>query len=134
MLGTLRADGSPRISPVEPNIFEQHLVIVGMPGTRKFRDLGRDPRFELHTATEDAHVTAGDAKLWGVVSNLRDEEFHQGFADDLYERTGFDLRGEKFDPFYVADIRGGSTVQIVDGGMSVQVWEPGQGERTVRKD
>ena len=63
MLATLRSDGFPRISPIEPRIFEDQLWIVGMPNTTKFRDLDRDPRFCLHTATVDTHVSDGDAKL-----------------------------------------------------------------------
>src|SRR5688500_18106687 len=50
-LATLRSDGYPRISPMEPTIFEGRLVLVGMSNTTNFRDLGRDPRFSLHTAT-----------------------------------------------------------------------------------
>ena len=61
MLGTLRPDGYPRISPMEPRFFEQQLWIGGMPGTAKFADLIRDPRFTLHTATVDTHVAVGDA-------------------------------------------------------------------------
>lgn len=76
MLATLRSDGFPRISPVEPRVFEGHLTIVGMPNTTKFRDLGRDPRFCLHTATVDTQVTEGDAKLWGVVTDLQDKGLH----------------------------------------------------------
>src|SRR5437899_12874333 len=72
MLATLRSDGFPRISPIEPRIFESMLVIAGMPGTTKFRDLARDPRFCLHTATVDTHVSDGDAKLFGTVTDLLD--------------------------------------------------------------
>ena len=78
LLATLRSDGYPRISPIEPRIFEDHLVLVGMPGTTKFRDLGRDPRFNLHTATIDAYVGDGDAKLWGLVHNLPDPDCTPG--------------------------------------------------------
>ncbi|MFN2486972.1 MAG: hypothetical protein ABR609_10280 [Acidimicrobiia bacterium] len=42
---TIRADGSPRISPIEPPIFEDRLLLVDMPGTITFHDLGPDPRF-----------------------------------------------------------------------------------------
>jgi hypothetical protein len=132
LLGTLRSDGYPRISPVEPRIFEDHLVIAGMPGTTKFRDLGRDPRFTLHTATVDPHVAEGDAKLWGVVHDLQDEDLHRRFADWLFADSGFDLRGRRFDPFYVADIEGASSVEI-DDGLLITVWQPGQPERAVRK-
>jgi hypothetical protein len=133
MLGTLRADGYPRISPIEPRIFEGQLTLVGMPGTAKFRDLGRDPRFTLHTATVDAHVTEGDAKLTGDAVNLQDEELHQRFAQQLFEDIGMDLRGQRFDPFYVADLHSASTVEIDEGAMLVTIWKPGQGERAVRK-
>src|ERR1700754_4427970 len=100
MLATLRSDGYPRISPIEPRIFEGQLCIVGMPNTTKFRDLGRDPRFCLHTATVDTHVTDGDAKLWGAVHHVDDVEQQDRYTQDLYEESGFDLRGQRFDHFY----------------------------------
>ena len=134
MLATLRSDGSPRISPVEPRIFGGHLVVVGMQGTTKFTDLGRDPRFCLHTATVDTHVSDGDAKLWGSVVDLPDEDLQKGFAEDLFEETGFDLRGEEFDPFYVADLSSASSVEIEDGRLKITIWKPDEGERAVFKD
>jgi hypothetical protein len=133
MLATLRSDGYPRISPVEPRIFEGQLVLIGMPGTTKFRDLARDPRFCLHTATVDTEVKEGDAKLWGTVYEIPDRAMHQRFTEDLFADTGFDLRGMEFDHFYAADLTSASTVEIVDGHMDVRIWKPGQPERVVRK-
>jgi hypothetical protein len=133
LLATLRSDGYPRISPLEPRIFEGHLLLVGMPGTTKFRDLGRDPRFCLHTATVDAHVSDGDAKLWGKATNLQDGDLHQRFATELFDTTGMDLRGQVFDPFYVADLTGASSLAIDDGQLAITIWKPGEGERVERK-
>ncbi|MGH3516363.1 MAG: pyridoxamine 5'-phosphate oxidase family protein [Haloechinothrix sp.] len=133
MLGTLRSDGFPRISPVEPRVFEGHLVIVGMPGTTKFLDLGRDPRFCLHTATVDTQVSDGDAKLFGRVHDLQDEALHQRFAEDLFAESGFDLRGQKFTPFYIADLTGASSVEVADDHLDITIWKPGEPERVVRK-
>lgn len=133
LLATLRSDGFPRISPIEPRIFENRLWLVGMQGTTKFRDLGRDPRFCLHTATADPEVKDGDAKLWGVVENVQDRALHQRFADDLFEESGFDLRGEEFDPFYAANLVGASAVQVADGHLDITIWKPGEPERVVRK-
>ncbi|MCP2280523.1 pyridoxamine 5'-phosphate oxidase family protein [Nocardia amikacinitolerans] len=133
MLATLRADGSPRISPVEPRIFEGMLVVVGMPGTTKFKDLGRDPRFCLHTATVDTMVGDGDAKLFGTVTDLPDRELHARFAQDLFEESGFDIRGQEFDHFYVADLTGASCVEVADDQLAITIWKPGEGERVVRK-
>ncbi|NRQ32491.1 pyridoxamine 5'-phosphate oxidase family protein [Nonomuraea sp. NN258] len=133
LLATLRSDGYPRISPIEPGIFEGRLLLVGMPGTTKFRDLARDPRFCLHTATVDPYAGEGDAKLWGVVSDVRDVELHRRFADHLFQESGFDLRGQDFDPFFVADLTGASSVELIDDRLTITSWKPGEGERVVRK-
>lgn len=133
LLATIRADGSPRISPLEPKIFEGQLWLIGMPHTTKFADLARDPRFCLHTATVDTQVSDGDAKLWGVVDDVRDEALHQRFAVALFDEMGLDLRGQKFDHFYAADLTSASAVQVADGHMDVTVWKRGEPERVVRK-
>lgn len=129
LLGTVRSDGYPRISPMEPRIFAGRLVLVGMPNTTKFRDLARDPRFCLHTATVDPYVGDGDAKLWGTVDNVQDSHLHQRFADKLFEEGGPDLRGQNLDPFYVADITGASCLEVVDGQLRITIWKPGEAER-----
>ncbi|MEV6280838.1 pyridoxamine 5'-phosphate oxidase family protein [Nocardia sp. NPDC051832] len=133
LLATLRADGSPRISPIEPRVFDGMLVIAGMPNTTKFQDLERDPRFCLHTATVDTMVGDGDAKLFGTVTDLPDKEVHARFAQDLFEESGFDIRGQEFDHFYVADLSGASCVEATDDQLAITIWKPGEGERVVRK-
>ncbi|WP_433492315.1 pyridoxamine 5'-phosphate oxidase family protein [Nocardia grenadensis] len=133
MLATLRSDGFPRISPVEPLLFEEKLVIVGMPGTTKFRDLARDPRFCLHTATEDTMVSDGDAKLFGLVIDDPDTALHARFAEYLYEDNGLDLRNQPFEHFFVADLTSASSVEVGDDLLRVTIWKPGEGERVVEK-
>jgi hypothetical protein len=133
LLATLRSDGFPRISPIEPRVFEDQLWIVGMPGTTKFQDLARDPRFCLHTATVDPEVKDGDAKLWGVVRNVQDKALHQRFATELFEETGLDLRGGEFEQFYAADVTSASAVEVGEGHMDVTIWKQGKPERVVRK-
>jgi hypothetical protein len=133
MLGTLRSDGFPRISPVEPRFFEDQLWISGMPDTTKFRDLARDPRFCLHTATIDTGVKDGDAKLWGVVDDVQDEALHRRYAQALFDETGFDIRGQAFDHCYRADLIGGSAVEVIGGRLDITIWKPGEPERVVRK-
>lgn len=133
MLGTLRPDGFPRISPMEPRFFEGELWIGGMPDTAKFDDLVADTRFTLHTATVDTHVDEGDAKVWGTVEDVHDDALHQRFAEALYAETGFDLRGETFDHFFRAEIVGASSVAVGGGHMDVTVWREGHPETVVRK-
>ncbi len=133
LLGTLRPDGFPRISPMEPSLFEEQLWLVGMPKTAKFDDLTRDPRFTVHTATVDTWVSEGDAKVWGVVEDVPDPQLHQRFADFLFARSGLDLRGQPFEHFFRADLVGAAAVEVKDGHLDITVWREGSPERVVRK-
>jgi hypothetical protein len=133
LLATLRADGSPRISPMEPRVFEDDLWLVGMPHTAKFRDLERDPRFGLHTATIDPSVSEGDAKLWGQVEHVDDRALQQRFAQRLYDDIGLDVRGQPFDQFLRARIEGAAAVTITDGHLDVTTWRTDQLEQVIRK-
>ena len=132
-LGTLRPDGFPRISPMEPRFFEGQLWIGGMPDTAKFRDLIRDARFSLHTATTDPHVREGDAKIWGVVEDVHDAELHQRYAAALFEETGLDVRGRTFEHLFAARVVGAAAVDVHDGHLDITVWRAGERERVVRK-
>lgn len=71
-LATLRREGSPRISGVEPSIALGELWIGMMPDSLKGVDLQRDPRLALHSASIDKEMKEGDAKLsWGAPSRSR---------------------------------------------------------------
>jgi len=65
MLGTLRRDGSPRISPVEPCIAGGQLLIGAMTRSAKAADLQRDPRYVLHSVVADPDSGEGELKLYG---------------------------------------------------------------------
>jgi hypothetical protein len=64
-IATLRADGSPRVSGIEMDFLGDDIWFGSMPGSRKSADLKREPRFAVHSATIDAELTDGDAKLSG---------------------------------------------------------------------
>jgi hypothetical protein len=132
MLATTRSDGFPRICPLEPRIFESRLWLPGMPRTTKFRDLERDPRFCLHTATVDTRLTDGDAKLWGLAHECSDAARRRRFVDDLMQDTGLDLRGEEF-AFFGTEITGASAIELRGDHLEITVWKPGGPERTVQK-
>jgi len=134
MLATLRLDGFPRISPMEPRFFEGDLWIGGMPGTAKFEDLVADPRFSLHTATVDTRVTEGDAKVWGTVQDVKDEALHRRFAEWLLATTGFDLTGRTFEHLFRAHLTGAAAARVEDGHLDITTWRPGSGEQVIRKD
>ena len=61
-IATLRADGSPRISGIETEFADGELRFGSMTGARKGADLRRDPRFALHSASDDP--VGGNERLW----------------------------------------------------------------------
>jgi hypothetical protein len=63
-LGTVRADGSPRVHPVTPIIGEQ-LFLFMEPTSPKGGDLRRDPRYTLHCAVEDSSGGEGEFYVRG---------------------------------------------------------------------
>jgi Pyridoxamine 5'-phosphate oxidase len=66
LLGTLRRDSSPRISPIETCVAEGQLLIGVMAWSRKAADLRRDPRYVLHSAVTDPDSGEGELKLSGA--------------------------------------------------------------------
>ena len=66
LLGTLRRDASPRISPVEPAVAEGQLLIGAMAWSGKAADLRRDPRYVLHSAVTGPDSGEGELKLSGA--------------------------------------------------------------------
>jgi hypothetical protein len=79
LLGTLRRDGSPRISPIEPYFARGQLLIGAMAWSRKAADLLRDPRFVLHSAVTGPDSGEGELKLHGSAVEA---------SEDLRRATG----------------------------------------------
>jgi hypothetical protein len=73
LLGTLRKDGSPRISPVEPYLTQGHFLFGAMSWSMKTRDLLRDPRCVLHSAISDPDSGEGELKLYGRAMKVDDQ-------------------------------------------------------------
>ena len=73
LLGTLRADGAPRINPVEPYIAAGHLLLGLLPWSKKARDLLRDPRCTVHSSVSDVEGTEGEFKLYGRAHEVSDD-------------------------------------------------------------
>jgi Pyridoxamine 5'-phosphate oxidase len=70
LLGTLRRDGSPRISPVEPYLGGGELLIGVMASSTKAADLRRDHRYVLHSAVTGPDAGEGELKLSGTASTV----------------------------------------------------------------
>ena len=94
LLGTLRADGWPRISPVEPLVVGDELYLGMMWQSKKALDLRRDPRCVVHSATVDAAGTDGDVKVYGRAEEVTDAEVRARYGAALQARTGWQPEGD----------------------------------------
>lgn len=63
-LGTVRADGSPRVHPVTPIMGDQ-LYLFMEPTSPKGKDLERDGRFSLHCSVENSGGGGGEFYVAG---------------------------------------------------------------------
>jgi hypothetical protein len=115
-LATLRRDGSPRISGTEVQFEDGELWIGSMPNALKARDLQRDPRFALHSASEDPDVWTGDAKVAGVAEEV----------DSPHGPGSHRFRLE---------ITEASTVELDDErkNLVITIWTPERGVRTMKR-
>jgi hypothetical protein len=76
LLATLRKDGSPRISPIEPYFAEGHLLFGAMAWSLKVRDLARDPRCAVHSAVTGPDAGEGELKLYGRAAEANQDVRH----------------------------------------------------------
>ena len=126
-LATVRGDGSPRISGTESQIVDGELWIGSMWDARKARDLRRDPRFALHSGSDDPPEWEGDAKLAGVVEEITDPE-------RVRELNG-EAGAHRPSHLFRLDLREVSTVGLDQGRtqLVIQVWTPEHGVRTIKR-
>ena len=127
-IATIRADGSPRISGTESTFRDGDLWIGSMWQALKARDLQRDPRYALHSGSDEPSEWKGDAKVAGVVEEVTQE-------DRVQEINGEAAAGRPSHLFRL-DIREASVVRLAESGKEIviEVWTPERGVRTMRRD
>src|SRR3954454_18784083 len=82
ILGTLRRDGWPRISPCEVYFTDGELLLGMMPNSRKVDDLRRDPRITVVNGQEHREPRFGDVKIYGTAREITDTDVRQRFGDE----------------------------------------------------
>ena len=80
LLGTVRRDGTARISAVEVRLVKGHLAMSFIHGSRKERDVRRDPRILLHSPMLNAEDPNDEFKLRGRVVAIEDAELRAAAA------------------------------------------------------
>ena len=127
MLGTLRADGSPRISPCELDFAEGHLILGMMWRSRKALDLLRDPRCVLHSCTTDRMGTEGDAKIHAEAVEVRDPGTRQAYRDAIEARIDWAPDEPNFHAFAI-DVRSAGFISFAEP-RTLLTWHPELGTR-----
>ncbi|MEU2072751.1 pyridoxamine 5'-phosphate oxidase family protein [Streptomyces sp. NPDC013489] len=125
-LATVRADGSPRLSGIEVGFRFGELWLGMMPGSRKARDLRRDPRLSLlANLGEGTGMGGGDVRVAGRAVEVTDPETVARYVADAGEPQPFHLF--RVDPTEVVRT-------WVDGDeLVVRTWSPGRPARTFRR-
>src|SRR5215208_2695966 len=84
-MATIRKDGSPRISGTECQFVDGELWIGSMWQAVKALDLQRDPRYALHSGSDDPPEWPGDAKLSGAAEEITDPELVRRMNGEVTE-------------------------------------------------
>ncbi len=126
-LATIRAGGAPRISGNEAWIAGDDLWFGCMWGAARARDLRRDPRFALHSASADPPDWPGDASLSGRAEEVEDPERVAVAVAPL------DQAPEGRWHLFRADLTEVVLVALGEGALQLDVWRPGQPVRRLRR-
>jgi len=126
-IATLRKDGSPRISGIEIEFHDGELWFGSMPEALKARDLRRDPRFALHSASvmakeDDPSSWPGDAKVAGLAVEPADRDE----ADEVLRARGLDPADFAGSHMFRADLREVVLTRVVGDHLEIDLWRPGQ--------
>ena len=124
LVGTLRRDGWPRISPVEPFIVEGQLYLGMMWRSVKALDLLRDPRCVVHSTVSDRQGKEGEFKVYGRAIEVNDPDERRRFGDAVYAAIGFRPEEPEFHCFAIA-MESVVFSQLRDGDFHRQVWKAG---------
>lgn len=120
-VATLRRDGSPRITGTEVQFADSEVWLGSMWQSAKALDLLRDPRFSLHSASEDPPNWKGDARISGRMDEVNDQAARKA-------RLGSEAAPGKAHLFR-ADITEVVVVRVGEPAdhLVIETWRPGQG-------
>jgi predicted pyridoxine 5'-phosphate oxidase superfamily flavin-nucleotide-binding protein len=89
LIGTIRRDGTPRISPVETHLVHGDFMVVMIPRTRKATDIQRDDRVTLQSPIVDAGNPGAEYKLRGRARIVEDADVCKAAADVVESQSGW---------------------------------------------
>ncbi len=131
LVGTIRSDGTPRISPVEAHIVGGHLMLVMIPETLKARDLLRDPRTLVNSPIIHPDDPNTEFKLRGRATEIRDRALREAVASAIEATSGW--RPPESWHFFSLDIEEAAFLAWQSGVLELTRWNGDRGLDFVRK-
>ena len=98
---TVRRDGTPRLSPVEPFVLDGDLWLSMLLGSLKAADLVRDPRVLVHGIVTGPDGGEGELKLRGTAEEVWDEPRQRRYAEAVAEALPWSPEVGRFHLFRV---------------------------------
>ncbi len=126
LVGTIRRDGTPRISPVEPLFWNGDLWLSMLWGSRKAADLHRDPRLLVHSIVTSRDGGLGEYKVRGSAVAENDPSVQDRYAVEVQARLGWAPTQGRFHLFWI-DLADLTFIRYEDatGDQFVTRWPPG---------
>jgi hypothetical protein len=134
LVGTLRRNGWPRISPVEPEFVDGELMLGMMWRSPKALDLLRDPRLVVHSVVSERTGKEGDFKLYGRVVDVQDPDRRAAYRAAIRARIDWEPPEPNYHLFAIdIDSAGFVTFDEPRYGLA---WDPDGGLRrwTIKDD
>jgi hypothetical protein len=121
VIGTVRADGSPRINSCEPGFIDGELYLGMMWGSRKALDLLRDPRIVVRNTVCTSTGDEAEVTLRGRAIEIPEPTLRRRFVEAMSERATWR------EPFHLfaLDIEAAALVQYGSGMQTTHLWPQG---------
>jgi hypothetical protein len=132
LVGTLRADGWPRISPCEIYLVDGDLMLGMMRASMKVADLERDARLTVMTPQCDREGNRGDFRIYGRALPVTDRAHRRRLSDTIFAA----IQWRPLDPYpmFSVDIETASYIDFSDDRRLIR-WAPERGvEQLVHPD
>jgi Pyridoxamine 5'-phosphate oxidase len=102
LVATIRRDGTPRVSPVEPFVMDGDLWLSMLWQSAKAADLLRDPRILVHSIVTGRDGGEGEFKIRGTVRAEHDPGVQRRYAGAVTADLGWSPTPGRFHLFVVS--------------------------------
>jgi hypothetical protein len=125
LVGTIRADGTPRLSPVEPFVLDGVLWLSMLWRSTKAADLRRDPRILVHSVITSRDGGEGEFKIRGRAMAEHDRGVQSRYAAAVAAALRWNPEPGR-DPLFAVDIDQAAFIRYDDatGDQHGALWPP----------